>query len=320
MNKLILPFLFWSTSACPQSYAPAPGIEGSTAIHKDSSAISGWANHITLRRGYLDIADPSLGFVSYGIDSDGLIAEGDALSVVSLGDSGEAILTFNTAIFDGPGPDFAVFENGFTDHYMEFAHVEVSSDGVNYVRFPSASETPLIPQMTNFTFGNCAYIHNLAGKYRQGFGTPFDLTELIGIDGLDVNNITHIKLIDVIGSTEISNGSSDASGNPINDPYPTAFDSGGFDLDGVGVIHSTPLEINEVENNLTLYPNPAKGFFKISHANNLTVRILDHSGKTVSEPIQHENHTFLVGDLTPGIYFVEVDTSNKREIHKLILL
>jgi hypothetical protein len=320
MNKLILLLLLWSTSAFSQNFAPAPGIEGSTAIHKDSSIISGWAVNINLRRGYLDIAEPSLGFASYGIESDGLIAEGDALSVVSLGDSGEAILTFNTAIFDGPGPDFAVFENGFTDHYMEFAHVEVSSDGVNYVRFPSVSETPLIPQMTNFTFGNCGYIHNLAGKYRQGFGTPFDLNELIGTNGLDVNNITHVKLIDVIGSTAITNGSTDASGNLINDPYPTAFDSGGFDLDGIGVIHSAPLEILEVENVLTLYPNPAKGFFKISHENNLSVRILDHSGKTILEPIQHDDQTFLVGDLTPGIYFVEVHTSGKREIHKLIVL
>jgi hypothetical protein len=34
-------------------------------------------------------------------------------SIVSLGDSGIAIATFAHPIYNGSGPDFAVFENGF---------------------------------------------------------------------------------------------------------------------------------------------------------------------------------------------------------------
>jgi len=32
------------------------------------------------------------------------------------------------------------------------------------------------------------------------YGTPFDLEEMIGIIGLNVDSITHVKVIDVVGS------------------------------------------------------------------------------------------------------------------------
>ena len=36
-----------------------------------------------------------------------------------VGDGGSAILTFDTPIANGPGFDFAVFENGFSDTFLE---------------------------------------------------------------------------------------------------------------------------------------------------------------------------------------------------------
>ena len=69
---------------------------------------------------------------------------------VSLGDGGTVVLTFPQPIGDVPGPDFAVFENGFkafdNSFFLELAHVEVSSDGVNFYRFPSSSLTPSLSQ------------------------------------------------------------------------------------------------------------------------------------------------------------------------------
>ena len=75
---------------------------------------------------------------------------------------------------------------------MEFAFVEVSSDGVNYYRFPATSEIPTATQSDNFTITDCGYVHNLAGKYRVNYGTPFDLADFSGILSLDVQNITHV--------------------------------------------------------------------------------------------------------------------------------
>jgi len=51
--------------------------------------------------------------------------------IVSLGDSGVADVTFAGAIYNGPGADFAVFENGFLNAtndslaFLELAFVEV---------------------------------------------------------------------------------------------------------------------------------------------------------------------------------------------------
>ena len=179
-----------------QSYAPEPGQLGTTAIHKDSALIVSWATTVEVNRGYLDIENKSSGLVNFGTSEEAIgKAQGNSVDVVSLGDSGVAILTFDRPITNGPGPDFAVFENGFSDHFMELAFVEVSSDGVLYERFPSVSEIPNDIQLGPFELSNCAYIHNLAGKYRQGYGTPFDLDDLLNT-GLDLNRITHVKIID----------------------------------------------------------------------------------------------------------------------------
>jgi hypothetical protein len=183
MNNLSFIFaIALSFCTLSQSYAPAPGNAGSTAIHKDSSIIVNWATGIDLRRGYLDISVPSMGDVSYGVASDAL-GPADGSTVVSLGDSGVATLTFDVPIINGTGPDFAIFENGFTDDYMEFAFVEVSSDGVTFVRFPSHSEVQSVSQIDNFSFSDCRMVHNLAGKYRTMYGTPFDLEEISGSPG-----------------------------------------------------------------------------------------------------------------------------------------
>ena len=89
--------------------------------------------------------------------------------------------------------------------------------------------------------------------------TPFDLEELASEPGLDVNHITHIQLIDVVGSINPLYASYDQYGNMINDPWTTPFPSCGFDLDAVGVIHSEITATNELSaaDSFTTYPNPA---------------------------------------------------------------
>ena len=288
MNKLIVFFTLVASISFGQSFAPAAGQIGSTAIHKDSSVIVNWANGIMVSRGFLNSANPLLGNASFGLDNFGLgIAEADGITVVSLGDGGSATLTFPRPIRNEAGPDFAVFENGFADNYMEFAHVEVSSDGINFVRFPSVSETPLLPQLDNFSYGDCRYVHNLAGKYRQGFGTPFDLQDLENAPNLNLSFITHVRLIDVVGSTDPTFGSSDAFGNLINDSYPTEFPAGGFDLDAIAVLHELPLEIAPelaVESlQLHVFPNPTRGEITIQSKSGGKISLYNLLGQKLFE-------------------------------------
>ena len=242
---------FPSGLASAGPYAPAADQPGSTAIAFDSTAITGWASgYQDLVRGPMDIRNPSGGNATFGTGANALgpaDAQNDSLPVVSLGDGGRITLTFDRPIANGPGADFAVFENGVAD-FLELAFVEVSSDGTLFFRFPSVSLTQTATQVGSFGLVDPTDVNNLAGKYLRGFGTPFDLAELAGTAGLDISAITHIRIQDVVGSIDPLYGTRDSvrdalapQGHLINDPWPTNFATGGFDLDAVGVLNFAPL-------------------------------------------------------------------------------
>lgn len=315
-------FIGFSLSSLAQGpYAPDADTQGTTAIHYQDVSIKSWATSCEVTRGYLDIANPSLGLANFGTNTDGVGSVGSN-GIVSLGDGGEAILTFSSPIINEPGYDFAVFENSFSNTFLELAHVEVSSDGINYVRFPSVSLTQTITQIDGFGDVDPTNIYNLAGKYRAQYGTPFDLEEVKNEAGLDVNNITHIKLIDAVGSINPSYAQYDSQGNMINDPYSTPFGSGGFDLDAVGVI-STVLSVEEeIEVLFNIYPNPSLGQVTISTSFNSTydVLIYDLSGRLVFSKTLNENSSLIdLSDLNKGSYSVSVKSKYQTK-RKLIIL
>lgn len=318
--SLILVLIF-TRLALAQTYAPVPDQIGSTAIHKDSSVIQSWASGIVLNRGYKDIANKSEGKVGFGTESNALYkAEGDGTTVVSLGDSGIAILTFDFAIENGEGPDFAVFENGFADNYIELAFVEVSSDGVNFVRFPSYSEASQTIQIGPYEYSDCRYYHNLAGKYRQGYGTPFDLEDLKDSSGIDLNHITHIKLVDVIGTIDESFTTKDELGRKINDTYPTAFDSGGFDLDAVAVINQGPLSVNEQQQlNVRIYPNPSSGKLTIETEDFLEISLFSIEGIELYREFISSNQQIDLSNYPKGIYYLRIFKDNKVKVEKIVM-
>ena len=189
-------------------YPPAAGMQGTTAIHADSSCFVAWAIGIEIERGYINMAD-----TTYSIEGNNKASHGnpfDAIgkannSVVSLGDKGVAIITFEYPIINGDGWDFAVFENGLNDNFLELAFVEVSSNGIDYFRFPSVSLTQTENQTGGFGSSDPTLIHNLAGKYRVYYGTPFNLDDIEDDISLDKQNITHVKIIDVGGSIDSFN-------------------------------------------------------------------------------------------------------------------
>lgn len=232
-----------ATSALAGIFAPAAGQPRSTAIANTSPSFVEWASgYQNLLPGPLDISNPGGGSASFGDPNNALgAADGNTTHVVSLGDGGKITLTFARPITDGPGPDLAVFENGFADNFLELAFVEVSTNGIDFIRFPSQSLTQTTTQVATFGALDPTNIDGLAGKYRVGFGTPFDLSQVAGLSpNVDVNDIHYVRIVDVVGSISSTLGTHDSLGNLINDPYPTAFASGGFDLNGVGVLNMVP--------------------------------------------------------------------------------
>ncbi len=273
---------------CYHSNDAAKGNTGTVCAR--STDIVGWATSCTVQRGFIDIATPGLGNTTTGADAD---ATGPANgSIVCLGDSGVATLSFAAALYNGPGADFAVFENGFKDPsngsmaFLELAFVEVSSDGVNFFRFVANSNTPTNTQIPGSgVYMDAALINNLAGKYIANYGTPFDLEELKDAPGLDVNNITHVRIVDVVGSVS-GHASHDQAGKMINDPYPTNFPTGGFDLDAVASMHmySAGTSTNNNENRTGFYPNPAFESITLHTAQNAgaqQIRIVSVTGTEV---------------------------------------
>lgn len=224
----------------PTSFCGAVDTPGCTAIRYDSSIIAAWATGCVVERGPVDIVDPDGPRVRYGTDSMGIGPAGTiTTNAVSLGDGGIATLTFAEPIRNVAGPDFAVFENSFNDNFLELAFVEVSTDGVRFVRFPATSLTPTDVQTGTNGSTDPTLINNLAGKYRIGYGTPFDLNELRDSAGIDINNINYVRLVDVVGTIDPLYATRDAKGRKVNDPYPTRdtiWASGGFDLTGVAVL------------------------------------------------------------------------------------
>lgn len=188
--------------------------------------------------------------------------------------AGHIILTFNRPIQNGPGPDFAVFENGFISDggagvngqiFAELAYVEVSTNGVSFARFPSVSLT----QPTSPSGGTGAYgtidptnVYNLAGKhvnaYGSCWGTPFNLSDLANEPnvlngGVNLNNINYVRIVDIPGNGFFKDaatkmidpntidpntglgGTYYTVNHGIHDAWVT-WGSGGFDLEAIGAI------------------------------------------------------------------------------------
>ena len=215
-------------------FAPAAGQAGSDAVSWSSSSIVAWAtgyqNYVVGANvdAVWQAPQKALGVAG---NSDGANG-GFIYDIACLGNGGKITLTFNRPITNGPGADFLVFENSYGDTFLELAFVEVSSDGTHFTRFPNMSFTP--GPVAGFGNVDPSNIFGYGGKYRGGFGTPFDLSNLPSTPGLDINKITHVKLVDIVGGTVYD--SYPLGAHLIYDPTPTV-GSGGFDLDAVGVIH-----------------------------------------------------------------------------------
>ncbi len=308
----MVPTMLWA------QFAPEAGIAGTTAMHADSSAFVAWATGCTIERGPQQIDDPSLGMVSYGVDDDAL-GKADNM-VVSLGDGGTAVLTFASPIYNDAGPDFAVFENPFhnTPHcFLELAFVEVSSDGENYFPFPAVTNVPFDTQMGGFGVMDATMIHNFAGKYEVMYGTPFDLDEVEDDARLDKGRITHIRLIDVIGTIDPEYATYDSEGHIVNDPFPTPFWSSGFDLDAVGVIHDLAhFDVPEYQSEVvTLYPNPVKDRLTVKAENLQSVEVYNLVGQQV---VTSSASVIDFSDLNEGVYFVRVTADGKTITKRVV--
>lgn len=313
----MVPVALWA------QFAPAQDQPGTTAMHADSSAFVAWATGCTVERGPMRIDRPESGLASYGADSLALGMPGGTYDIVSLGDGGNAVLTFASPIYNGPGPDFAVFENGFANAVnpdtwaLELAFVEVSSDGENFFRFPAVTYVQTDEQLGNAGSIVPAQLHNFASKYGAFYGTPFDLDEVEDNELLNKNRITHVRIVDVVGNIDPEFASKDSEGHIVNDPWPTPFASSGFDLDAVGVINDLAhSDVSENEEEVvSLYPNPVKDRLMVKVENLQSVEIYNLVGQQV---MVSTSDIVDMGALNQGIYFVRINADGKTVTKRVV--
>lgn len=271
--------------------APPPG-STAYARHPDPNSIRvhplfrGW---VTGYRDYLPSGIPD----SFWTDPARAFgpATGNIFDIVSLGDldeteldagipPGSITLSFGDpnrhdepgSIRNGRGYDFAVFENAIlslinTDNgsiagktMAELAFVEVSTNGIDFARFPSVSLTT--DRVGRYGTIDVTDVFNLAGKHPNAdsvcTGTPFDLDDLrdhplVREGQVDLDDIRFVRLVDIPGSGAFADqaitfpdpASYDPNTVPHYLPYTAAhpvFDawltwgSGGFDLEAVGIL------------------------------------------------------------------------------------
>ncbi|MBI4704721.1 MAG: hypothetical protein HY744_26765 [Deltaproteobacteria bacterium] len=139
-----------------------------------------------------------------------------SLDVVSLGNGGAITVGFGpSAIADGPGPDFIVFENAFyvggdpDAPFAELATVEVSADGTTWTAFPCTATAP--------PYGTCAGWHPV---YQDGDGSPLE-PEAAGGDAFDLATVG-LPLVRYVRMTDRAD---------LDGPQ------GVFDLDAVGIVN-----------------------------------------------------------------------------------
>jgi hypothetical protein len=250
MRILLLTILSLPAGLVAGSFSGAAGTPGSEAMAKDAAGFVAWANgNLPAEYGSGVDATWKTPAKAYGK------ATGDPYDIVCLGNGGQITLSFPRPIRDGEGADFAVFENGLSSSFLELAFVEVSSDGVNFVRFPNRSEG--VYAVGGYGMVDPTTLNGLAGKHQAGYGTPFDLATLAGAPLLDRANIRFVRLVDILG-----NGTAlDSTDHPIYDPTPTT-GSGGFDLEAIGVIHQNAGDFKIVRAEL------ADGAFQIAWESN----------------------------------------------------
>lgn len=313
------------TSAWGQgSFCGAVGTSGCNAVHCDSSAIIGWATGCSVERGPVDIVNPDGPHVFFGEEEYGIGPAGTSTTVaVSLGDGGTATLTFGAPIHNVPGPDFAVYENSFNDNFLELAFVEVSSDGERFVRFPATSLTQTTTQVGSSGSLDPTNLNNLAGKFRVGYGTPFDLEELRDSTGLDIDNITHVRLVDVVGTIDPQYATYDAFGHIVNDPYPTneyaTYGSGGFDLTGVAVLTSLQGidDMMELTPQVAVYPNPTTDYLYVTLVRPGKALLLDAKGCTVAVyDLRQGRNSLDLTALKSGVYMLRTEGSVSKIVKK----
>ena len=127
----------------------------------------------------------------------------------------------------------------------------------------------------------------------------------------------------MIGILDDSIGSKDASGDLVNDPFPTPFESCGFDLDGVGVLHQVPLadKAFKTETSLRIYPVPCISGLYVEDPDERFQNwvLLDLNGRTIQQgKFRGQRQKIDLGGIPQGSYFLRCSSGKTIAVRRIL--
>lgn len=92
-------------------------------------------------------------------------------------------------------------------------------------------------------------------------------------------------------------------------------------LDNIKISDTLSASINSSQPYLDIYPNPAKEYIIVKTKTPIKIKIMDVLGNTLmTHTVSVPEKLINVGELPPGVYFIEAYTSKLVSIRKLIIL
>jgi len=130
-----------------------------------------------------------------------------------------------------------------------------------------------------------------------------------------------VRIVDVVGSINPLYGTTDKNGHLINDPYPTAFNSSGFDLSGVAVMNGwTPTAVNNYQQEISVmaYPNPCQNVLNVNNVTvNEPVSLFNAMGQQIWNGMTQDTYFQLDMQSYPaGVYMLQVGTQMTKIVKR----
>ncbi len=152
--------------------------------------------------------------------------------------------------------------------------------------------------------------------YRTEPPAIFSETELIKTASDKLNNCEHLEIIFTINPIGFQNipiiyGPTPISASPF-EPFNSAINYSVESCD-------PGLSVEDIKNNKTfIYPNPVSEILNLSGESLLYYKIIDSSGKSITEGTINEENSINVKHLTNGIYFVQIFSDINFQVFKII--
>jgi hypothetical protein len=159
-------------------------------------------------------------------------------------------------------------------------------------------------------------------------GLPWDVAGTISGQSVTLEVPANVDVSNLIATYTESgayvsvNGIMQTSGVTANDFTDTVvYQLEGHDLKEWLIIAELVTGWNDVNfEKVVIAPNPAGGTFEIRNAEGFNARLADVRGVEIMRLLNPQNRSIIrIGNLAPGIYFIELEKNGLREIRKIMV-